>query len=216
VEPIEPATDLSLRQLGADATWKLMAQPGHLVVKPPTGGVITLEGEALRAGVSLTHALTGKPLLSLRLAGERIILIMEEADVRQLARGLGTQSAAATAVSVNASWNMIIGALIVASTIQTLVAPPDDMVVSVPLEGVRIGVGAVALIGGLLGRVRPRRGLLLLDAIWMAAIVADAIHNLLLGEGLAWLLTAIVVPVAWGRLRIYQLLAPPEPAPSSS
>jgi len=215
VEPFEPATEVSLRQLGADATWKLKARTGLLMVEPPGGAALTLEGDALRAAVTMTHALTGTPLLSLRLAGERIVLVMEEKDVKELVRGLGSQAAATTAVSVNANWDMLIGALIVFTSVQSLVAPPDDVAISVPLEGVRLAVGLLAVVTGLLGRLRPRRGLLLLDSVWMAALVADALHNLVFGEGLAWaLLTAIMVPVAWGRIRIYQLLSPPEAAPS--
>jgi len=185
------------------------------MVEPPGGAALTLEGDALRAAVTMTHALTGTPLLSLRLAGERIVLVMEEKDVKELVRGLGSQAAATTAVSVNANWDMLIGALIVFTSVQSLVAPPDDVAISVPLEGVRLAVGLLAVVTGLLGRLRPRRGLLLLDSVWMAALVADALHNLVFGEGLAWaLLTAIMVPVAWGRIRIYQLLSPPEAAPS--
>lgn len=208
--PAPTATEVSLRQLGVDATWKVTARPDALVVMPPSGGQVTLEGDALRAAVTMTHALTGKPLLNLRLAEGRVILVMSEHDVGQIARGLGPSAAAATAVTLNANWNLLIGVLISFNAAHAMLAPAAEAeVVSPALEGVRLAVGALAMASGALGRLRPRRHLLLADTVWMAAIVAEAVHHLVAGEGLAWaLLVALMTPFAWGRLRLYQLLGP--------
>jgi hypothetical protein len=204
VKADEP-TVLSLRQLGAPKEWRVQLSAGSMRFNAPDGPSEVLTGDDLRRGLNLSHSIGAKPLLAVKLARGKLVLVMAEGDVRALVTHVGRDIVTHAAVASHAIFNILIGVLIIMSSLG-----PDD-----PLEPgagslklLWMGVGGLAVAIGIAAKLRPHRVLLALDAVWMAALVANVIHGVIFGSyGIFWALFVLVLaPAAYGRLRVFSLL----------
>ena len=196
---------LSLRQLGAPHVWRVELSAGAMRFRAPEGPADELGGEALKRALTLTHSIGAKPLLAVRLPRGKLVLVLGEDDVKSLVSHVGRDVITHAAVSSHAIFDILIGALIILSSLG-----PDD-----PLEPATrslkllwLAIGGLAVGIGIGSKVRPHRVLLALDAVWMAALVANVIHDVVFGDyGVIWVLFVLILaPAAYGRLRMFSLL----------
>lgn len=204
VEPAEQAV-LSLRQLGAPHVWRVQLSARTMRFAAPDGPAEVLEGDALKQALTISHSIGAKPLLAVRLSRGKLVLVLSEEDVRRLVSHVGREIVTHAAVSSHGIFDILIGALIIISSLG-----PDD-----PLEPTTrsikllwMGLGALAVAIGIGSKLRPHRVLLALDAVWMAALVANVIHDVVFGDyGAFWVLFVLILaPAAYGRLRMFSLL----------
>jgi hypothetical protein len=209
---------LSLRQLGAPHNWRVELSPGamrFLGPSPEAGAgslVEKLEGDVLRRALTLTHSIAAKPLLAVRLPRGKLVLVLSEDDVKTMVAHVGRGAVTHAAVASHAIFDMLIGALIIMSSL----GPNDPLEPTASsLKILWMAIGALAMGIGLGAKLRPHRVLLALDAVWMAALVANVIHDVVFGDyGVVWVLFVLILaPAAYGRLRMYSLLRGPSSTP---
>lgn len=203
---------MTLRQLGGAELWRVEAEPGQLAFAATEGQhAERLAGDALAAALAISHSMGAKPLLSVRLSIGKLVLVLTETDVQTLVRVAGPPLVTRAAVATHGLWDVAVGALMITSNLQ----PDTDAIDPTPrsLQLAWMGLGALAVLIGVGAKLRPHRVLLALDAVWMAALVAYALHQLVFGSfGLLWMLVMALVPIAYGRLRMFSLLAHPDRA----
>lgn len=203
---------LSLKQLGAPHLWRVELSSGAMRFVAPDPGaagggslVEKLEGEALQRALTLTHSIGAKPLLAVRLPRGKLVLVLTEDDVKALVHHVGRAVVTRAAVASHGIFDILIGALIIMSSLG-----PDDPLhpETSTLKLLWMAIGGLAVGIGIGSKVRPHRVLLALDAVWMAALVANVIHDVVFGDyGVVWVLFVLILaPAAYGRLRMFSLL----------
>ena len=197
---------LSLRQLGAPHSWRVELSPGAMsFIGPEPGLTEKLTGDELGRSLTLTHSIAAKPLLAVRLSRGKLVLVLGEDDVRAMVAHVGRAVVTRAAVASHGVFDMLIGALIIMSSL----GPNDPLEPSASsLKILWMAIGALAIGIGIGSKVRPHRVLLALDAVWMAALVANVIHDVVFGDyGVVWVLFVLILaPAAYGRLRMFSLL----------
>lgn len=166
------------------------------------------------AKVALHSSPLGGAMMSVRGESSRKVAFSLGDDVlRTVAGWLGHERTAALILKPF-SWILIlVGIVWLASSLP--VAPmPDDDLLGKPFDIFAFGLGALSVALGVAARIRPRRILLVCDAIWCGAIAADNLRQVAASDSsLGWSIALVVVSIflvglGLGQVRFYRALEP--------
>lgn len=207
-------TQLNLTDI-TKRTWRLELDDERMRVTQVEGNesLEVLQSDAY-AKVRLYSSLLGGAMMSVRGEGSRKVVFSLDDDVlRTMAGWFGGERTAALILKPFSWIIILVGIAWLASSLPVAPMPEEDLP-GAPFDMFAFGLGALSVVLGVAARVRPRRFLLVCDAVWCGALAADNVRQSFTGDSsLGWSIALVVVSLflvglGLGQLRFYRALEP--------
>lgn len=139
--------------------------------------------------IELPGGLLGKRMLVAHIP-KRQVFQVESEKIAVLKEWLGPPTMLKMTLRRRLRWGLPIGILFIVTSLP-LPGDPEAGVEGVPFDVVGMLLGVVLIGLGLMMKIRPVRGLLLVDSVWFVVLSGKVVYNMV--EGSSWLWSILVV-----------------------